>query len=187
MDAERSTLSVLNSSPNQSNGLINVSNHWIQVMERSSPVQPAQGLINTEVQWVNDGTSVCVVRLTNYMIECENPYASLPTGPCMFAGWIVFLMKNCRRGWNSEVQISGSRTWEQVDVSAVLNGQSKGVICVCVYIVCMCGGLQYTIVSAMWMCIIHACACVWGVVGGGARCGQVITAMNGPAKYLMNH
>lgn len=61
MDAELSTLSELNSSPGHSNGLIDVSNHWNQVMKQSSTVQPAQGLINTEVQWVNDSTAlVCM-------------------------------------------------------------------------------------------------------------------------------
>ena len=29
-------------------------------MKHTSPVQPAQGLINTEVQWVNECMSVCV-------------------------------------------------------------------------------------------------------------------------------
>lgn len=60
MDAERSTVRAFNSSPNQSNGLIDVLNHWSQVMKQSSPVQPAQELINIEVQWVIDSTSVCV-------------------------------------------------------------------------------------------------------------------------------
>lgn len=56
MDAEQSNLSVLNTSPDQSNGLINILNHWNQVMKQSSPVEPAKGLINAEV---NDSTFLC--------------------------------------------------------------------------------------------------------------------------------
>lgn len=62
MDDERRTLSVSNSSAHQSNALINVLSNWNQVMEQSYPVQPAQGLISAEAQWINGSISmhVCV-------------------------------------------------------------------------------------------------------------------------------
>ena len=47
-------------------------------MKHTSPVQPAQGLINTEVQWVNECMSVCVcvcvqvVELPRYMVHSES-------------------------------------------------------------------------------------------------------------------
>lgn len=95
---EENLKSVSNSSTHQSNALINVLSNWNQVMEQSYPVQPTQGLISTEAQWINDSISmhvcvhVCVCVETAYFFD-KDLYVSAPTGLRLFLGWIITLFE----------------------------------------------------------------------------------------------
>lgn len=159
-------------------------------MKQSSPVQPAQGLINTEVQWVNDSTGVCVCVYGwwNCLTTWHGIYAPLPTSQHMFAGWIdlwkIAEEAEIQKSELEEARLHGEG-WVLSNAEWPIMKQKRSR-CLCgVYSTWLCQLRERGKNACMCECVC-VCLCVWGG-GGGARCGQAITAMNGPAKYLMKH